>query len=370
MLFSKSPQIVLYLKSTFLEFYTLNNLQARFRLDFPVTVVKDQEIFDSKALDKLIYDFLNNFRLGKHSAVMLLSEEIIFQKVIPLTDFADEQHECDKFLSEIPFEPLQLAVKTLKDDADFILYATNKHFFYPIVHILEKYGWRVQSVAPLTAFGSFGKEVSIQIEDVKMILNKIVLLRQVNFLISNTPQTGIPIVADRTGAGKKENSKVLITLIILVIIVLIIGFFVIGRSYIFNKSDAGKTINPLTPVTSVLTPSPENSATESGEKVSSPSAQGIQPLTIEKARVKVLNGSGVAGQAGAVRDRLLKLGFISVEVGNAETENTAETIIYYNDHFPIPLLDLVTEDMKKYFTNVTSKRESLTDSDISIITGK
>lgn len=120
-------------------------------LVLPPQIIKNQEVVETGLLDKTLTNFFSTNKLVKGTATLVIGDEYIFTKTLLLTDAQDTNFEKDKFLSDIPFDPPNLAVQTTTDETQLTLYAVNKHLFYPFVHLLEKFGWVITIVSPVVA---------------------------------------------------------------------------------------------------------------------------------------------------------------------------------------------------------------------------
>lgn len=98
-------------------------------------------------------------------------------------------------------------------------------------------------------------------------------------------------------------------------------------------------------------------------------ARGNPPTlltTPSKVKIKVLNGSGVAGQAAKARSSLTSRGFTVVSEGNAPNYNYATSVIEYAGRAELAAVNT----LKAEFSHVTLRQNaSLTPGTIELITG-
>lgn len=100
----------------------------------------------------------------------------------------------------------------------------------------------------------------------------------------------------------------------------------------------------------------------------------ISPTTaIERKdlKIKILNGSGIAGRAGEASDALEELGYEIIATGNAGSFDYEETVIEIKEEKK-DFLSLLTNDLKSVYT-VSSKESLLSDdeeADVVVIIGK
>jgi len=85
--------------------------------------------------------------------------------------------------------------------------------------------------------------------------------------------------------------------------------------------------------------------------------------------VKVLNGTGITGEAGFLQDIFKTLGYSKIEVGNATDQSNTSTEISYSSDLAQDLMDEVTAKLKTVYQTVTTKTSSGQASDIVVTTG-
>jgi hypothetical protein len=306
-------------------------------LELPVEVVNNQEVKDPRKLETLVYDFIRNNNLTKNSVTLLLSEELIYQKNILLTDVSDEKHEMDKFLANIPFDPPSLATKIVKTETDLTLYAANKHLFFPFVRILTKLGWRILAVVPATAFPPTEED---SVLDPK-------LTAQTNFLVGEGQENPKP---------KLDFPPRTLALTIMLAVSVLIAGVVIMVSASNKKPAVSKPITPAAEVKEVVT------------AAATPAASFKEKSALT---VRVLNGTGKAGDASKVATALEKIGLSHVETGNLEIQEAVKTLVSYSASVSASVQDEVNAALGQLFVNELVKiATSASAFDVSVVTGK
>lgn len=148
-------------------------------------------------------------------------------------------------------------------------------------------------------------------------------------------------------------------------VLLFIVIFVVTFSLFYfiaaSKSEGGMNIPLITKPTS--TPAP----TATPEP---PTPTPTVEVKREEVNVKVLNGTGVAGQAGGLKAALLKAGYVEVLTDNADKYDYTQSVLQIKTGKEY-LQAAILEDMKDFITD--PKIESLPETenaDIIIIIGK
>lgn len=155
--------------------------------------------------------------------------------------------------------------------------------------------------------------------------------------------------------GKKKKF-LLVVLIVVFVSALIVGGILINRRAINKKGEP--------PVT------PEEAASET-MPTETPEATPTPEFERADLKIKVLNGSGVAGKAGEVKDFLEELGYKDVKTGNADSFDYQETEISIkeeNENY----LELLTADLSQEYTlaTETSTLDEASEFGAVVIVGK
>lgn len=159
---------------------------------------------------------------------------------------------------------------------------------------------------------------------------------------------------------QKESGKNWKWLIVLVLFLVVIGGVTF---FVFKSSRTASTLEESpTPDTSNLT----NLATP--QPTSTPSSS---PSTIDKSQIKiqVLNGTGIAGEAGFLSDKLKALGFTNITTGNAPTQGGSDTQVTFSKTTDSDIVTQITSKLNEIYTNVTTNNSALSGYDIQIVVG-
>lgn len=173
--------------------------------------------------------------------------------------------------------------------------------------------------------------------------------------MSQPPEVSFPQPRDMGARG--SNAKVIIAVVGVILIVIIGGWFILGNN------SGGTTASP-TPQGLSTFPSP-TTETPSPSPTATPTAPPKKEV-----RIEVLNGTGVAGEAGFLQDALKELGFVEIESGNAEEQDQEETVVTYSRELSPAIADEITAKLEELYTSVRIRRATISgDFDVSIITG-
>lgn len=336
---------VLFLRANDL-FVFINSDQTK-QVVFPTTVIRNQEVVDKKLFEKLLKEFFS--RLPKEKGVLFLSHAIVFDKSVKVEPQIVVEEELKKFLEAIPLPATHVAMKAIQTSQRNFFYATNGDIYETILAIARQYGWQIGQVVPLSLFDELlkGQQVSYAFF-LRAFANK-KLLEKGNFL-------------EREAEEEKEVPFKQYFMLG-VSLVFLSGAFIF-MAYTFNffpfsvKTQPKKAavISPAKQVVVSNTPTPTSVEKAKFKK--------------EDIKIQVLNGSGIAGQAGKLKDQLETLAYDNIEIGNAEGPISNATIVIFSENVAQNLQDEILIELKKTFTSVDSQQLPVTEGfDVAITTG-
>ncbi|OGM31857.1 hypothetical protein A2803_01060 [Candidatus Woesebacteria bacterium RIFCSPHIGHO2_01_FULL_44_21] len=137
---------------------------------------------------------------------------------------------------------------------------------------------------------------------------------------------------------EKESKKMNLKLVVVITLVSsLVAAFVSGGVYVYLSS-----VESAKPAPETATPSPE--ATANPEFTTTPEPE---PVDLSKYSVRVLNGSGAIGAAGAGEDILVEAGFTVGATGNAANYNFKSTVIQAKADVPAETVSRAKEALEK-----------------------
>lgn len=121
--------------------------------------------------------------------------------------------------------------------------------------------------------------------------------------------------------------------------------------------------NSVSPVVTTPTPSPVS------QPFSQPSPTPAVEIPAKDAiKIQVLNGSGVKGAAGKVKDALLAKGYENVDTGNADEEQDGTTVSAISNK--LSTAEMVATDLEITGVKSNDTLESTSNYDVVVILGK
>jgi hypothetical protein len=160
------------------------------------------------------------------------------------------------------------------------------------------------------------------------------------------------------GAGKK--------IFFVFLLALVIGALIVG-GYFFLQSRKTQPEEKPTPTTAPIV-SPEASPSASVED-GKESTQSATESELAEYAVQVLNGSGISGEAGVVKDLLVEAGFKDVATGNADSYDYTSTEVQVKKDVPNSVFTAIKDALSDY---VVTEGNALSDNakyDVVVIVG-
>lgn len=354
-----SANSCLLLKSNSITMYSTDVGEGK-TTTFSEGALKHLEIKDEQKFRKEVEDFLDD--LKPQEALLLLAEEVTFQKNIPISD--NYQQEKDEFFDKIPFVKKNVVKKELKTDKEIYFFSTNQELYKTIVEICTHKGWTIDKVIPLAIFPSVKDKSSLSSEEVEQILQSDEVLEKANliegeeYVVEENSSEKSDDLTDEASDSPKTSKFNTVHLLLGIIIFLLISIMAFG-AYQFREGFKPKA------------PSDAQKIIEEAVKAS-PIASASATPTVPKADLvaQVLNGSGVAGQAGDIADELEELGYENVTTGNSPFDNQEATLVNYSASVSKKDRDEIKGVLELSFGDIiTSEASSSAQFDITIITG-
>lgn len=307
-----------------------------YAIDFPPSALDNQEIINKDEFEKIITEFIESKKLYKKRALIVLSEELIFEKKINTDDFDKDKSIIDKFFQTVPFADYELGKEIVRDRETTNLFAANKIIYGEIIKILMKNKWELLAVIPINIFPSLKGVKELNKEMLETIINNKRLIKGVNFM-------------NKEDFPRKNNLNIYSIISILFIIGTI--FFVILS--IFKFIGTPKLLdNKISPSPTIY--------------FSTPTAISIN---IKEYSINILNGSGKDGEASLLKTKLEKIGYSISDIGNADKNNYTRTKLSAKSNVNKEFLNKLQNDIDLKTSSETAILNDKNESDVVIIIG-
>ena len=348
-----NKNFVLFLKRDSLELYLANSDGPKNKLSFPPEIIKYEEIIDEAKFENLISSFLQKELVSNQKVIILLSQDILFQKTISAKDKNLEEAEIKKFTDEIPFDTSKSAYIKIASGDNIFLVATNKKLYSPIAAACEKLNSQVEAVIHSTIFG-ISKDLPLTKNDIAQIIKNPKLVNASNFLLVQA-DTDSQIDQERSKSFAKNNKNILFILLFVLIIIGALSFVLIRQK---RSKDSPKKETVTVQTSPIPTPAEESTAAAEVEEVSK-----------DALKIQILNGTGIAGQAQDLADLLKSDGFGDATLSNSPTTGNAQAKVSFKDRVPQIVKDNLVKKLEEIFAEVQVETLQESDFDIEITTG-
>jgi len=344
---------VLYVDRTCLYYYG-GNIHTPLTLQPPQTVYSDMEIIDADQLKNLILDFVKINKIQQCAMAIFFSAQTCFLKDL-LKTMTPEDFEIQKneFIGYVPFNKVLSVVSTQKKDANTII-AVNRELAYVLRDIFLKLQFEVEMIVP--SFALFGDQQPIfNIDTAQNIVKHYSSLGKVSFpLVQQEP---IVKSEDQDEFKEQKESKMHLYLMLggFVILILILIYMV----FFFRKAPAKNNAQNARAPTILIVP-----------KVKPSNTPIPSPTVIIAANVRILNGSGIPGQADIISERLVAGGYTKIELGNAPTQESENASIVVKPSVDIFHRKEIDDIITSLGHSTVIRESSEIDTDVLITTRK
>lgn len=169
--------------------------------------------------------------------------------------------------------------------------------------------------------------------------------------LSSNPSVGFP---SQRQPQKGNKRKVLFIILGVIIVLAILG------SIWFVLSDSQEEITPTpTPFVDSLTNFDEFENTEPEE---------TEEIKRDEITIKVLNGTGISGEASYLQGKLGALGYSDIETGNATSQDNEATSVTFPDSLSKTAVEEITKELESIYEEVETDTSS-SATKVEIITG-
>lgn len=357
-----TPLQFLYLTSKSLQLINSENTST---LDFESDVFSDREIINQDKFESNVVDFLKQQGSGAGNIILLLSSELVFQKSIVLDDTEEAQKEFQNFLEALPVKAEQLVKLKNYEEKNLNVYATDKKLYLSFKKICDKLGWKIESVIPASKVVGLSSKESLSWEEVKQVIENPDLFKKVNFLAQTEGYSNLS-KAPKPRDNKKTSGKgkYIWGFLFMLIIGGAVAGYVLGYVKLPNFNSSPKVENKVAAIITPIISTPSATLTPAP----STSSAVVNLIPKNKLKVKILNGSGITGQASKLKDQLLDLGFKNITTGNASKSADTKSMVQFTASVSAEIRKEVVDELNKTLTDVLSKVVDIQTVDILITT--
>lgn len=365
-----SSKIVAYLQKRTLELFSESEDEKEV-LEFPDGNIQNLKVANEEEFKQQIVDFLVRTSFKKRKTLLVLGNNLLHETTFLFSEKEQMAEKAKKFFESVPFDQVDISKKTLTNDKDVFLIATNRNIYEVVMDAFNAVGWEIEKVVPVSPFSIRDKKADR--DTILALLKDKNLLSTADFLQEDAfteklvakegdsaekPESR-PI---KSGEEKKsENIKLAeatekkkgkkMVFVIAGVLLLVLAVFA-AYKVALPKATKSAGVIPVVTMAPTATPTP------------------VIMLKKEEIKIQVQNGTGSYGQAKVAKDLLTPLDYSPIDTANAETADAVATTVLFSSKVAKEQRDEIVKALQKKFAEVTAKDGDTGNYDVVIITGK
>lgn len=344
-------QHLIYITRKSLEIYNTNSTGSIAKLEFNPEVYSDEEIKNLESFKKLTGDFLKNNLKNNKEIIIVISDQLVFQKVIIGAKSEDLKTESEIFFKSVPFDPQKIVKKTitLKNETNFI--AVNRNVYEELIKLLTNFQIKTKAVLPANFLIAPNTNI-LSDKDVKTLLNT--SLREKIDLLKGEISHGIQSVDTFQTEPKNKSKRLVILILFFVLLVASLCIMLATRTNLTGNTPKSNE-KPIVQENQTVEP---QQSTASADRVNT------------NYKIQILNGTGTTGTAQRIRAKLEALKFNDVTIGNTPSLSDA-TKVNFSNTVDVQTQNTINNLLSESFSDIKiGKIEANSKFDIEIVTGK
>ena len=380
-MFFFGPKVLLLLKRHSLEIYYKNSDKVM-EIPFHSSAVRHLEVVSRDEVVKTLVEAFKSASLGRQTAVIALSDQIVFERLISQKNSQDPQKELARFYADVPLDETHIAKKIIPLKGAVLALSANRQLYQLVVEVAHEFEWKIKAVIPMTPFAKVAEDIQLTPEQVSQILKADDIFKEDNFLSESVLAVEIPSKKVKQEENEKEegesgdeerrsrSSPIVASVIALFLLSLIAGSLLYYKiiALPFNLP----WISPIPVASSVpeATESAQTAPVESSASANTQEASVSAEFNRSEIRIHVLNGSGISAQAAVVKEKLAEIGYENVITGNIEASEASGSSIIYSENLEESVKDEINKLMDSLVEGITKTEEAINEFNAVITLGK
>ncbi|MDH5533315.1 MAG: LytR C-terminal domain-containing protein [Candidatus Pacebacteria bacterium] len=351
-------------------FFCRAHQDQSFELQLTTDIIKDLEVINTYKLDKALTKIIDESGLKSAQVTIILNKSTYFHKSLESTikDPLEQEAQIEKFSELIPFD--DIFIKQFKFGKKLEVVAINRGFYEPILNSLKKLNLNVSMILPDLVIKGMVEGENCTTKEGLAILSAVPKFTNYNLLDIKPKKTILRIEKDAPAPEDRKRLVILSVVFGLLIIVLIFALiFNYNRAQqdkkLINQQQQNQTAQP--PSSIISNTNDNKSATDSAQADLKEKEATEETIDFDIYEIRVLNGSGITGQAGIVKEGLEDAGFDNITVGNAKTITSGKTSVIFSPSVPSSVRAIILESIESIGQEYTIQENDQIDYD-SVIT--
>lgn len=365
-----SPKLLLLLKRHSLEIYYKSS-QKVMDVQFQSSAIRHLEVVSKDEVIKTLVNAFKSANLTKQNAIILLSDHIVFERLIPQDNPEITQKAIARFYKDVPLEEAHIAKKIMPLKGSVLALAANRELYSLIIEVAREFEWKIKAVIPMIPFAKLAEDAQLTPDQVSEILGSGRIFKEADFLNESLLAPELTDTDEKKDHRESGNTAKHILTLILALFLL---SFIAGSLLYFNILKLPFSLpwmnepafSSVPGGLSFVQTSPSESTVSAQTQIASVSGE----LNRKEVRIHVLNGSKIAGQANKVKEKLAEIGFESVITGNIENPEASQSSILYSKELPQNIKDELNALMDSLVEGISKVEDNLGEFEAVINLGK
>lgn len=322
------------------------SLTAPLALQLPAEVIRDLEITSQTELANLIHTFVVNQKLPPTDLILVLSQEVYFEKDIGKCDGEEQDKLIQQFVDTVPFTTTSEKVFQIRGSCRLVV--INRTLYDAFKTAFEKEKFPVVAVVPELVLPNIGIKGTLNADSCRVVAKRISELREQSFLERPERSEGPD---GRTGQFFLKHRVMLI-----ILFVILVGWGGTMTALMLRKPlPASPAEMPIPTITLIPTAEPT-------KPVATPEASP------KEFSIRILNASGKAGLAAALSEQLAPYDFTQIETANSQAA-AGKTTIVFSPSVPDGTRKLLLRVIQESYPRAEVGRDNEQGVDITITIG-
>jgi len=322
---------------------------------YPPVVISHLEVLNEDELQKQLIAFIQGNKLLPANLVIILSHEILFDKLIPKS--TEQAEQIETFRDLVPYE--SPSVRLVPVPKGTLVLVANPDFYAAFKMAFESQGWNVLGVVPALPYS---KDPLLQQpltqKQVKQVHAKPELLKQYSFLTEFQEKAS----AEEKDEEKQSQKKRVVLLVGVFGLLMLILIVLIIQMFQSNKEANEKKDTNLTPTPNQQVVSPSTFTTSL--PALSPTAPPSQNLS--QYQISLVIAPGFSSQATSLQSALQGAGFTKIQSSNETQVDLKRPVVIFDSTVPETVRAQIIRLVEPLLPGVSEQQTTNADSDVTI----
>jgi len=334
-----NKKLLIYFSRTHLFIYH-KDLSLPLRMELEEKAIQNLEKIDRDWIKDKLKQTLGKNNLKNSRAIVVLSKDIVFDRLLNGDSIQDKEKETEEFLNEIPLEKNLVQYKEFIKDSNTLIAAVNKNLYLELIQLLLEYGIEVKWIIPEIVFN----RIDFNKTFLGDLLKQKELLTYGNFM-------------EDDGSKKKINIK---TAGMIVGIILLTGTILGVTTYFVNNRVSKKEKHVTESVQETQTPEETQTTVQEEKKL----------INKDEISITIYNGTGTPGFAGQIEGAINPAGYKNTDAANADSFDYTNTVIETSPDVSDEVISELRDVLKNYLKSFEIRKTLSGTNVVHVTTGE